>query len=240
MEPPELPNSCIYPINKLTPDSRYEVTSFYMVDQCPGESDCDKCGDVNVAEWGSLYPVYSRTSGLVYKNPVCADCYNETDTVVWPTLFIVKIGSKAKKTKFARHFLMSKIFDTREILVRFMPPNEDAIDAQQCYQDVIDSCEHDYQYHIFDNLTDHQLCQSELRAPYFYDGNYYANIFCAMCIMPSQNPRFIPCNARQDTVTADFAAIFDNVVSFNLGTRNKKIACSADGKVILFEEQYLL
>ena len=46
------------------------------------EENCS-CGDVKVAPWGTMLPVYSREKKSLYKNPVCAACNGVIDGIVW-------------------------------------------------------------------------------------------------------------------------------------------------------------
>ena len=132
------------------------------------------CGDMKVATWGSMLPVYSAKTHLIYKNPVCAACNGVTDGIAWtPVIFCYYSNFKYIDFELERfetcivNFIGPKVIET-SVLPRCVKKNhvcydknfEVPHDLNMTVVQVIDACESD-----FNSLYDKKE----------------RNVFCAIC-----------------------------------------------------------
>lgn len=132
------------------------------------------CGDMKVAPWGSMLPVYSAKTQLLYKNPVCAACNGVTDGIVWTPVIYCDVNTfNDIDFEFDTFKICSVNFiEPKNIETSFLPrcvkkksvcfQNEFYIphDLGMSYEEIINACE------------------SEFNSIYMKKDH---NVFCAIC-----------------------------------------------------------
>lgn len=187
------------------------------------------CGNINF-----MPPVYSKTTGSIYKNINCASEFGVKDGITWKTFIQCdKIFYSGNNTyHLSLDGLLLDLYKFGEVdgceLIFVYPGDRNDIKSEKCYQDLIETCDGNY----FDippglNLTQHEVrefCESGLLSPYvvnaksFIHGNY-GNIFCALCHGKEVSERGQVCSELvipDRTVFASFRIFIDS--SFSLGT----------------------
>ncbi|XP_060600365.1 uncharacterized protein LOC132753843 [Ruditapes philippinarum] len=186
--------SCFYPTLPYPARDENLYQSFFMVSSVQNISSGGQeglsnssCGDINVAPWGSFYPVYSAKSGLIYKNIECAKQDGEdTDVIIWDAVIkctdtdvkqsISMISSGTEQDSFYESCQINFIF----------PGTYDDLQPLKCYTNLIDTCpeSHDFQVPVGINVSKDDirtLCtKSGMVSPYRLL-KMYANVFCHIC-----------------------------------------------------------
>jgi hypothetical protein len=136
------------------------------------ETNCP-CGDIKVAQWGSMLPVYSRRTQLLYKNPVCAACDGVSDGIVWiPLIHCLDFMNTFRGMSFGPensqdciiHFVIPDIIDVsilpqcakKDIFFENVPfpiPNGLNMSAEQ----IIDACESNFNS-VYDYKKENVFC----------------------------------------------------------------------------------
>ena len=150
------------------------IPRYLMVDRCL-ESDSDDCKHEPAAIWGSLYPVYAPSKGLIYFNRHCAHCNGVNDTVDW-TVYVA--CNQAFSFTLNGQSLLHGI-ENGSCEVQFRPPNKASTEKFICYTDVTASCNTTGLWTESDELIQ-ELCEST-RAVVQVTEDRYANIFCKFC-----------------------------------------------------------
>jgi hypothetical protein len=190
--------SCLYPLlPQPTETKQILYQSFLMVSSVQNNlnSGLDglsnvSCGDINVAPWGSLYPVYSAKSRQIYKNIECAkEDGEDVDLIQWNALIhCPDVDSKPGIS------LASNVLDTESItencqIYFTFPGNYDVIKPLKCYINLIDTCSEWQDFRVPEgaNISKDDivtLCsKSGLLSPYRAT-RMYANVFCHICNEP--------------------------------------------------------
>jgi hypothetical protein len=138
-----------------------------------------KCGNFQVAPWGSLLPVSSKQTGNIYKNIKCAREHNvkEEDIVVWEGV----------------HYCRNEIFINQELnenylnrcQKQFYAPNDIAIQTSSlCFNNLIDTCPvMNFPIPMYLDMRPSDVifaCTSGFVSPYRQQ-DMFANIFCHIC-----------------------------------------------------------
>jgi hypothetical protein len=150
------------------------------------------CGDINVAPWGSLYPVYSAKSRQIYKNIECAKENGEdVDLIQWNAVINCHPGVESTPgISLAANVLDAESITEKCQIYFFFPGNYDVIKPFKCYINLIDNCSesHDFQVPVGTNASKDDivtLCtKSGFISPYRAK-RMYANVFCHICNEPS-------------------------------------------------------
>ena len=135
------------------------------------EGSCS-CGDVKVAPWGSMLPVYSRTTRLLYKNPVCALCNGITDGIVWIPII------QCNMDKF-QTFDFS-VEESKDCSIYFLEP-QNIMNYLLPSCGLNDICEEGFQIPDGVNMTAKEIidaCHAEFYSMYHRGEK---NVFCAIC-----------------------------------------------------------
>ncbi|XP_060584217.1 uncharacterized protein LOC132740349 [Ruditapes philippinarum] len=138
---------CIAPATlDLLPTKYYKYRFYYMTTSCPDEQDSGQnnsfdCGNVHVAPWGSLFPIYSKSTGKIYKNSACADCHGVRDGVEWFAYMNCKAVDKSHTRYLSvaeniNPFTYNSFSDYCQI---YFTPTQ-TIDKEICFPDIIDTC----------------------------------------------------------------------------------------------------
>ena len=136
------------------------------------EENCS-CGDVKVAPWGTMLPVYSRDKKSLYKNPVCAACNGVIDGIVWIPVFHCNM-------KKVQNFNIN--LDEHEgCSVNFVEPK--IIDTSLLPRCVLANkfCDERFPVPHGLNMTSEQIvdaCASDFHS--IYD-RWEKNVFCSVC-----------------------------------------------------------
>jgi hypothetical protein len=160
-----------------------QYNSYRMILSCPVCSDDEDCGNRKVAPWGSLYPVFSKRTGKIYKNMECAKLNNVVDGIVWDArLECMTLKSYGLVNDFS-DLSWTKLQNYCK--VRFIYPGDfNDIKFQTCFRDMVDNCT-TTEVPGSINASRQQIsefCQSGLVSPYFADRNHlYSNVFCYIC-----------------------------------------------------------
>ncbi|XP_060565326.1 uncharacterized protein LOC132724473 [Ruditapes philippinarum] len=179
-----LAHECLYPSSQqpTDPAGRIQRQSFWMASEIIDTRYLPRnetCGNFEVAPWGSLLPVSSKRTGLIYKNIYCARGHNETeeDIVIWE-------GEYHCKTKSRGYIDLDRAY-LETCQKQFFPPEDIAIQRKSlCYNSLIDTCSfpafllpktvHMSASEIVD------ACTSGFVSPY-RRFDMFANIFCHIC-----------------------------------------------------------
>jgi hypothetical protein len=148
------------------------------------------CGNMNVAPWGSLFPVYSAKSRQIYKNIECAkEDGEDVDLIQWNAVINCPDVDSKPDISLAANVLDEKsITENCQIYFTF-PGDYDVIKPLKCYITLIDTCSksHDFQVPEGANVSNDDivtLCsKSGFLSPYRAT-RMYANIFCHICNEP--------------------------------------------------------
>ena len=142
------------------------------------------CDDI-IRQWHGLYPVYSKTSGTIYINELCAYCNNDTDFV-----------HSDPKLQCKYHFI-ENLYEAVEHTLRGEPPTPCSIvfnfpdyisndGTKRCRPSVINSCLYD-QFDIPEviDMTHQQIVDVCENGFTFYvaaaKDQVFANPFCIIC-----------------------------------------------------------
>lgn len=151
----------------------------------------------------SLAPLYSKSTGRIYKNVNCANEFGINDGILWGTqIYCRKKYDLENRTVYFRTlddvlFYLERYGKAPGCEYNFIYPGDmNDLISEQCYQDLIESCEEDdFEVPIGINLAPDMVkkgCESGPFAPYVLTGqgnNFerldeyvsYRNIFCAIC-----------------------------------------------------------
>lgn len=157
--------------------------SFIMVSSIPrtvaGNESNISCGDMNVAPWGSFYPVYSVKSKQIYKNIECAEEDDEdSDVILWDAVINCRNLKKAVNGIDS----ISEVCDVNF----FFPGDLSVLQHLHCYTGLIDTCPESYDFQVPEgtNVSKEEirkLCESSgILSPY-RARKIYANVFCHIC-----------------------------------------------------------
>ena len=178
-----LPSQCTYtqvPQPNFTyRRERYILNpSYYMIGDA--NTTAPSCESVQIAPWGSLYPVTSISTGLIYKNERCAEAHNVTDIVHWKAL----VG--CNKFEFDRLAIaidqLGYWSDNCFVSFKFDRMDID-LNASLCYLNKLDECLTDDIYSPIETLSAHDIkkgCESGLLSP--MPSNMLANPMCVLCM----------------------------------------------------------
>jgi hypothetical protein len=186
--------SCLYSTLPYPAGNELLYQSFFMVSSVQnissggqeGLSD-SSCGDINVAPWGSFYPVYSAKSGQIYKNIECAKQDGEhTDVIIWDAVIkCTDADVKKGTTMISIGTEQDSFYESCQIHFIF-PGTYDVLQPLKCYTNLIDTCpeSQDFQVPAGINVSKDDirtLCtKSGMVSPYRHL-EMYANVFCHIC-----------------------------------------------------------
>jgi hypothetical protein len=138
-----------------------------------------KCGNFQVAPWGSLLPVSSKQTGNIYKNINCAKEHNvkEEDIVVWEGAYYCR-NQRILYPELNENYL-------NRCQKQFYPPNGIAIQTSSlCFNNLIDSCPMiDFPIPMYLDVRPSDVidaCTSGFVSPY-RQKDMFVNIFCHIC-----------------------------------------------------------
>jgi hypothetical protein len=188
--------SCLYPMfPQPTETTQILYQSYLMVSSVDNNSKggLDElsnvpCGDINVAPWGSLYPVYSSKSRKIYKNIECAKEDGENvDVIPWNAVINCPDIDSTPGISLAANVLDAKSITENCQIYFIFPGNYDVIKPLKCYINIIDTCSDSYDFQAPDGTDVSKddivtLCsKSGLLSPYRALTRLYANVFCHIC-----------------------------------------------------------
>ena len=177
-------------------EGRHKIISYNMISKCSrytrGQSSTNiPCGEENVAPWGSLFPVYSKSSAKIFKNNACALCNGVTDGIAWDALMICHVYTSDGALKLR----MQNIANFESFLNGYNPDNLcyvnfkpqipfSSLDHLRCLKDPISTCPND-DFSIPGGLSMtkdevRQACSSGLTSYYTMFGSF-KNVFCHIC-----------------------------------------------------------
>jgi hypothetical protein len=183
-------SSCIYPMFPQPTTDDYLYQSLLMVSSIQkkisnvreGASNVS-CGDRHIAPWGSLFPVYSKTSKIIYKNIECAREDNaDDDIIIWDAVIRcadIKMGMASIELN------ANALPESCQINFIF-PGESNVLHPFKCYINLIDTCSgiNDFQLPEGINVLKddvRSLCaNSGIVSPYRAN-KLYANVFCHIC-----------------------------------------------------------
>lgn len=175
---------CLYASSSQPNDSigKIEQRSVWMISDVVHNrtgSRNQKCGQQNVAPWGTLLPVSSKKTGYIYKNIYCAKEHGvkEADIVVWE-------GSHVFNKRRPKNFNFSEAYLDSSQKRFYAPPGIIIRRSSLCFKGLIDTCpekEFDMPRNIDMNHSEIiNACTSGFLSPYLYI-DMFANIFCHIC-----------------------------------------------------------
>ncbi|XP_060595529.1 uncharacterized protein LOC132749690 [Ruditapes philippinarum] len=174
----------------LLPAEYTKYRFYYMTTSCPDEQDSGQnntfdCGNVHVAPWGSLFPIYSKSTGKIYKNRACADCHGVRDGVEWFAYMNCKAVDKSQ-TRYltvAENINPFSYNSFSEYCQIYFTPTQ-TIDTEICFPDIIDTCtDTEAMIPEMSEMTSNDVieaCVNGVFAP-FHSRYTYANAFCFLC-----------------------------------------------------------
>jgi hypothetical protein len=186
--------SCLYPFLPLTETTIKSYHSYLMVSSVQNNSKGGhdglpplSCGDINVAPWGSLYPVYSAKSRTIYKNIECAkEDGEDVDVVPWNAVINCPDVDSTPGISLAANVLDAESITENCQIFFIFPGDYDVLKPLKCYTNLIDTCSesHDFQIPEGTNVSKDDirtLCtKSGFLSPYRLT-RMYANVFCHIC-----------------------------------------------------------
>jgi hypothetical protein len=187
-------HNCLYPIFPQPTEEQHLYQSFLMVSSVNktlmghSEDNSNKtCGDLNVAPWGSLYPVYSTQSKKLYKNMKCAQEDGvDTGVIVWDAVIYCRDANLIPGITLA-----ASAFETKSVpescKINFVFPEDVGIlQPLKCYTNLIDTCSKSTDFQVPKGINASKddirtLCSnSDIISP-FRATKLYANVFCHIC-----------------------------------------------------------
>lgn len=227
---------CLHPISK-SENNVFTVYQSYNMISSERTNFTVTCGDVRVAPWGNMYPVYSNKTGEIYKNRVCAEAYDVTDGEEWDAF----MSCKNNRFKYDAASFVSSLqrgFIPEFCSIRFIfGGDKSLLKSKVCYnvEDYEINCVRDFRLPTISSASREEIvnaCKSGLISPY---NKMFANVFCFICGQLSyvfQEQRCIKVDGNKELGTdASFVSIIDpkyinTNVRVELGkTRNSRIAC---------------
>ena len=193
-------NCCQYSMDRYRIDEKYYTTCtslstavdtfgdlqprrFYMtVDKCPNKT---SCYNFKAARWGSMFPVSSLETNMIYLNKQCAICHNDQNVTEWETE--INCGATDARRFFHVDGLTNALngnpIEPAMCSLTFFPPKEADIDFQSCINNVnmLRTCMRDTNTTYFIQLS--PLCKS-FNATFFNKRKGFANIYCFLCSSP--------------------------------------------------------
>ena len=124
---------CIRPLVEGTSMIFIYTKSYYMVDSCLGNASYE-CRSETSAIWGSLYPVYSPSTKMIYVNRHCAHCNIVNDTIPWEVY--INCGNSDTISGSG----LTDGLKYGQCQVQFRPQDKVSVDRFACNADVIASC----------------------------------------------------------------------------------------------------
>ena len=142
------------------------------------------CGEQDIYAWGSIWPLYSPTTRIIYKNEACALCHNVNDGIKWT--MVVNCDSKLWTYGTSLEILLNNFQDSGCKVYFMYKENSSEVMHQICYKDLISDCGTEVKDQPAINLTSvdiHDQCShGAISTLYKYTTKrWYKNIFCAMC-----------------------------------------------------------
>ena len=179
---------CVKTTNFSGPPSPQKKRDWYYMITSGDQGICRdrnmSCSDENIAPWGSIQPVYSHTTNLVYKNKVCAQCNGVTDTVFYET-YISCTGNPFGLQLSA--VLSGHVKWNIDCIVNFYPPEGTGdLHEHRCYDGMSVKCPDTFQmpeYLEHLNVSKEQvkrLCEEGFHSP-LLNQVLYVNPICHMC-----------------------------------------------------------
>ena len=192
---------CIKPLIEAKKMFFFYTKSYRMIDSCLSNvSYAYPCKTEIAAFWGSLYPIYSPTSKMIYVNTHCADCNGVSDEIPWEVYINCNVSdsmSGAGLTDGIKYGQCSVIF---------RPTDKGSVDRFACNGDVISSCnstgrldptDQDLEYKFLEDTR--ALTRAEV-IEYAEGGiKAYANAFCKLCNGNKHSPHEV-CIALDDSI----------------------------------------
>ena len=196
------------------------------------EGNCS-CGDVKVAPWGSMLPVYSRTTETLYKNPVCAACHGVVDGIVWiPVIQCIINSLRSIDFELEDYETCYVNFVEPESIERFLLP--------RCHLKH-STCFKHFQIPSSLNMTTRQIidaCDSDFFSIY---NNREKNAFCAVCrgTYHEENKCYFDSYVKAAFDKVTFLMTLDYLIEKTALSENPKprkipLACSSSVSIFFF------
>ena len=192
---------------------------FYMtVDKCPNKT---SCSNFKAARWGSMLPVSSLETSMIYLNKQCAICHNEQNVTEWEAEF----NCEATDARIFFHVdgltnaLNGNPIEPAMCSMTFFPPKDADVDFQSCinHVDMQRTCLSCLNPSRFSQYS--SLCQS-FNATFINKRKGYANIYCFLCSSPdgpSRKDDICSNEHTSRTTNTPFSAMLENDVIRSLG-----------------------
>jgi len=144
-----------------------------------------QCDDVEVAIWGSLYPLYSPTSRRIYKNTACMECNGVNDGIAWtPTVncnHVVHIDEVFVANEIGPKCFLVFEFDSKSVNAYL--PQCDRVELQTTclkpYEQITRAIPQETGMSVSDVID---ACKSGFYSPIrTYFGPSFENPFCFLC-----------------------------------------------------------
>jgi hypothetical protein len=145
------------------------------------------CGDLNVAPWGSLYPVYSTKSKKLYKNIKCAqEDGGDTGAIVWNAVIYCEDASLIPDITLAANAFETKPFPESCKINLIFPEDVGILQPLKCYTNLIDTCSQSTDFQVPEGINASKddirlLCRNSGIISPFRATKLYANVFCHIC-----------------------------------------------------------
>ena len=174
--------------------------SYYMIDSCLSDSTYS-CKNENSALWGSMYPVYSPSSKMIYVNHHCAECNGVRDANPWEVYINCNISDSISGTGLTNGIKYGRCS------VQFRPANKGSVDRFACNGDVISSCNSTGRLDRTDqDLEEDQFLEdacalTRAEVITYAEGGIkvHANAFCKLCNGIKHYPHDV-CIAPDDSI----------------------------------------
>lgn len=251
--------SCLYPmIPQPSADIKHLLQSFIVVTSVQrniavGSSNMS-CGDINVAPWGSFYPVYSTKTKRIYKNIECAreEC-EDSDIILWDAFINCKDQQRDQGITMVVNGLDTNSLPEGCRINFIFPGNYDVLQHLKCYINLIDTCSesHDFVVPEGTNVSKSDirtLCTNSTIVSPYRATKMYANVFCHICNAEtfSRNNfcfKFKSGLGVKVENTGGFTALIDDSIitekreTGNIKNRDLPIACSVSKYSCLISEE---
>lgn len=200
---------CLFPTTKQPQGTaKYNHISYYIFTKYHGNTSLDTgndraCWDKDASSLKSLSPVFSKTTGRIYKNKGCAQTFGVDDGILWDAFINCKGVYDLENITVYDRTLEEVIHDLERYgeapaceFFFIYPEEMNDLKSEQCFQDLIETCKAD-DFEVPDGMSlapseVKEACESGLFAPYVLseqgnplkrEANYgnYRNVYCAIC-----------------------------------------------------------
>jgi hypothetical protein len=183
------------------------------------------CGDINVAPWGSLYPVYSAKSRKIYKNIECAkEDGGDVNIIPWNAVIKCQNGRFSPGISVAASVLDEGSLRRDCYIYLTFPGDYDDLKPLKCYNNLVDTCSESQNFQVPEGMNVSRddivtLCTKSGFLSHFRQSfRLYANVFCHICNEIFYRNKFCKIYAEDESKTPLENGVFTALIDFNFIT----------------------